>query len=157
MKYCFSYHTAIGKLYISTEEASVIRISFAEDARKDVIREETDIMKQTFSQLEEYLKGERTSFDLQLNPAGTPYQRKVWSVLSSIPYGEVWSYKRVAEAAGNPKASRAVGMANNKNPIMIVIPCHRVIGANGKLVGYAGGLEVKERLLKLENHKISVL
>lgn len=157
MKHCFSYHTAIGKLYISTEEASVIRISFAEDARKDVIREETDIMKQTFSQLEEYLKGERTSFDLQLNPEGTPYQKKVWSVLSSIPYGEVRSYKQVAEAAGNPKASRAVGMANNKNPIMIVIPCHRVIGANGKLVGYAGGLEVKERLLKLENHKISVL
>ncbi len=90
---------------------------------------------------------------MPLNPNGTVFQKKVWNALCNIPYGETRSYKQVAEAVGNNKASRAVGMANNKNPIMIVIPCHRVIGSNGSLVGYAGGLDIKEKLLFLENKK----
>tara|TARA_Y100001960_G_scaffold39163_1_gene37739 strand:- start:1234 stop:1707 length:474 start_codon:yes stop_codon:yes gene_type:complete len=101
-------------------------------------------------QLEEYLQGNRTQFNLRLNPAGTDYQKQVWRILAKIPYGKVYSYKDVAELTGNPKASRAVGMANSKNPLPIVVPCHRVIGANGKLTGYACGLKIKKELLKLE-------
>ena len=85
-----------------------------------------------------------------MHPQGTDFQLRVWQVLRTIPYGKTWSYKQVATAAGNPNASRAVGMANNRNPIAIIIPCHRVIGANGRLVGYAGGLDVKEKLLEIE-------
>ena len=85
-----------------------------------------------------------------MNPRGTVFQQQVWKVLCDIPYGETRSYKQIAEAIGNPKAVRAVGMANNRNPLLIVVPCHRVIGANGKLVGYGAGIEKKEFLLKLE-------
>lgn len=98
----------------------------------------------------EYLKGERTTFALPLDPVGTPFQKRVWEELTKIPYGEVRSYKEIATLCGNPLACRAVGMANNKNPIPIVIPCHRVIGSNGKMVGYAYGLNMKEMLLQLE-------
>lgn len=101
-------------------------------------------------QLQEYFNGERTDFDLKLNPAGTNFQKKVWQALNNIPYGELRTYKDIATITGNPKASRAVGMANNKNPIPIIVPCHRVIGANKKLVGYAYGLEMKQALLRLE-------
>lgn len=102
------------------------------------------------TQLEEYFSGVRKTFDLPLNPAGTDFQKKVWQALTEIPYGETRTYKEIAAAAGNEKASRAVGSANNKNPILIVVPCHRVIGAGGSLVGYAGGLSMKEYLLNLE-------
>ena len=94
--------------------------------------------------------GKRKEFDLPLLLKGTPFQKQVWEALLNIPFGETRSYKQIAEAIGNPKAVRAVGMANNKNPLLIVVPCHRVIGANGKLVGYAVGLDKKEFLLKLE-------
>jgi len=101
-------------------------------------------------QLNEYFCGKRTHFDLPLLPNGTDFQLKVWDALCRIPYGETRSYRDIAEFIGNPKASRAVGGANNKNPIMIIIPCHRVIGSDGSLTGYAGGLDVKEKLLQLE-------
>ena len=101
-------------------------------------------------QLEEYLSGKRKVFDLPLKVEGTAFQKKVWKALCSIAYGETRSYKEIAIQIGNEKACRAVGMANNKNPIGILIPCHRVIGTNHKLVGYAGGLDKKEFLLKLE-------
>ena len=104
-------------------------------------------------QLDEYFRGARKNFDLPLNPAGTEFQRKVWDALLAIPYGETRTYREIAEAAGCPKGFRAVGMANNKNPIAIIIPCHRVIGSNGKLVGYASGLGRKEALLALERGK----
>jgi len=100
--------------------------------------------------LQAYLDGRLTVFSLPLAPVGTPFQRRVWAVLETIPYGETWSYQRVAAAVGNPKAARAVGMANNRNPIAIIIPCHRVIGADGSLVGYGGGLSHKAWLLALE-------
>jgi methylated-DNA-[protein]-cysteine S-methyltransferase len=101
-------------------------------------------------QLEEYFKGERTRFDLELNLQGTVFQKKVWQELVKIPYGETISYGQLANRIGNPKASRAVGMANGKNPIAIIVPCHRVIGKNGSLTGFGGGLEVKKTLLELE-------
>ena len=101
-------------------------------------------------QLREYFNNKRQTFDLKLNPAGTVFQRHAWQQLIKIPYGETRRYKDIAAGLGNPNASRAVGMANNKNPIPIIIPCHRVIGANNKLVGYAYGLELKQQLLSLE-------
>ncbi|WP_392339139.1 methylated-DNA--[protein]-cysteine S-methyltransferase [Moritella marina] len=101
-------------------------------------------------QLREYFTHKRKVFELTLNPLGTVFQRHAWQQLIKIPYGEIRRYKDIAAGLGNPNASRAVGMANNKNPIPIIIPCHRVIGANNKLVGYAYGLELKQQLLALE-------
>lgn len=112
--------------------------------------EETPLIRMAFLQLEEYLKGKRKIFDFPIEVQGTPFQLKVWDTLRNIPYGETRSYKQIAEAIEKPKAMRAVGMANNRNPLLIVIPCHRVIGSNGKLVGYAAGLSLKEFLLNLE-------
>lgn len=105
---------------------------------------------QAIRQLNEYFTGRRKSFDLPLAPEGTEFQKRVWKALSAIPYGETRTYGEIAALAGNPKASRAVGLANNKNPIGIIVPCHRVVGADGKLTGYAGGLKAKEWLLDLE-------
>ncbi|MFA9458470.1 methylated-DNA--[protein]-cysteine S-methyltransferase [Halalkalibacter sp. AB-rgal2] len=102
------------------------------------------------AQLEEYFAGERDHFDVPLDLCGTPFQKKVWSALTQIRYGETVSYKEIAERIGAPRAVRAIGGANNQNPIPIVIPCHRVIGSNGNMVGYGGGLDKKERLLSLE-------
>ena len=103
---------------------------------------------------EEQLAGKRTSFDLPLEPEGTPYRKKIWQVLTEIPYGQTMTYGEIARRTGNPQASRAVGGANHHNPIPIVIPCHRVIGAGGKLTGYAGGLPRKEFLLALERNRL---
>jgi methylated-DNA-[protein]-cysteine S-methyltransferase len=106
-------------------------------------------------QLEEYFCGKRRAFDLPLSPGGTDFQKRVWRALTDIPYGETRSYADIAAAVGSPKGFRAVGMANHVNPIPIIIPCHRVIGKNGKLTGYAGGLDMKTSLLAMEreNHQ----
>ena len=109
------------------------------------------ILLKTQKQLNEYFSGQRQIFDLPLDFEGTEFQQKVWQALLSIPFGETRSYKDIAEQIGNVKAVRAVGAANGKNPISIIAPCHRVVGANGKLVGFAGGLENKDVLLKLES------
>lgn len=101
-------------------------------------------------QLAEYFAGDRDDFDLDLRPAGTEFQRAVWQALCDIPYGETRSYGQIAAAIGKPKAARAVGMANNRNPIAVIVPCHRVIGADGSMVGYGGGLDRKTLLLELE-------
>lgn len=108
------------------------------------------VLLETQKQLNEYFQGQRTQFDLALDFAGTDFQQKVWQALLTIPFGETRSYKQIAEQIGNVKAVRAVGAANGKNPISIIAPCHRVVGANGKLVGFAGGLENKDILLKIE-------
>ncbi|MCM3000615.1 methylated-DNA--[protein]-cysteine S-methyltransferase [Paenibacillus cellulositrophicus] len=102
-------------------------------------------------QLGEYFAGERKTFDVKLDMRGTPFQLQVWSSLADIPYGEIRSYADIANAIGRPKAVRAVGGANNKNPVPLIVPCHRVIGADGSLVGYGGGMEIKRHLLTLEN------
>lgn len=112
--------------------------------------EETPLLREAGRQLKAYLAGRLRDFDLPLAPQGTPFQQKVWAALAAIPYGETRSYKQVAEAVGCPRGCRAVGLANNRNPIAIVIPCHRVIGADGALVGYGSGLPIKECLLRLE-------
>ncbi|MHC6800718.1 methylated-DNA--[protein]-cysteine S-methyltransferase [Vibrio antiquarius] len=108
------------------------------------------VLRQAVTQLNEYFSGLRNEFDLPLAATGTDFQNQVWQALTTIPYGETWSYQDLANAIGNPKAVRAVGLANGKNPISIVVPCHRVIGKSGKLTGYAGGVERKQRLLALE-------
>lgn len=112
---------------------------------------------ETIRQLQAYFAGELENFNLELAPEGTPFQLEVWRRLCDIPYGETISYGELAGRIGNPKASRAVGLANGSNPIPIVIPCHRVIGSNGKLTGYGGGLPIKEKLLALERRQLRLL
>ena len=109
-----------------------------------------EIFLKVIDQLDAYFKGELTKFDIELNIQGTDFQKKVWQQLVKIPYGETLSYGELAKRIGNPKASRAVGMANGKNPISIIVPCHRVIGKNGSLTGFGGGLDAKKTLLDLE-------
>ena len=113
----------------------------------------TPLLRRTWDQLAEYFAGQRKEFDLPLAPEGTPFQHAVWEKLLEIPYGVTATYGEIAAATGNPKASRAVGSANGRNPICIIIPCHRVIGSGGKLTGYAFGLERKTFLLKLEKNR----
>ena len=148
MIYQYSYETKLGSVTIVEEDGALLAITT--HRTYEGIKQETLLTKEAYRQLSEYLIGERKSFDLPLNPGGTEFQQQVWKALCDIPYGQTRSYKQIAEAIGNPKAVRAVGMANNRNPLLIVIPCHRVIGANGKLVGYGSGIEMKEYLLKLE-------
>lgn len=117
---------------------------------ENLLNKSNAIIEQTQGQLDEYFKGQRAEFDLPIKANGTDFQQTVWQTLCKIPYGETWNYGQLATAIGNKNASRAVGAANGKNPISIIVPCHRVIGANGTLTGYAGGLAIKEWLLKHE-------
>jgi methylated-DNA-[protein]-cysteine S-methyltransferase len=112
--------------------------------------EDVPLLQAVADQLAAYFRGELTEFDLPVAAAGTPFQQRVWEALQRIPYGETWSYGRLATEIGNPAASRAVGAANGRNPVSIVVPCHRVIGSTGRLTGYAGGLTTKEQLLAHE-------
>lgn len=152
MKYYKDINTVIGKVRIIEEDGYIIELQINKDFDKneDILEKDTNILKNTERQLSEYFSGKRNTFDLKLNSKGTDFMKKVWRELLNIPYGETRTYKEIAEKIGNPKGARAVGMANNKNPIPIIIPCHRVIGKNKKLVGYALGLDMKEFLLNLE-------
>ena len=147
--------TPVGRLLVARDTAGVRRIHFpgppnggpyvdAGWARHDAA------FRDVATQLREYFEGSRRAFELQLAPEGTPFQLRVWNALRDIPYGETISYGQLASRVGDPAAARAVGLANGSNPLPIVIPCHRVIGANGKLTGYGGGLAIKDRLLALE-------
>ena len=147
-KFVSYYESPIGVLKIKCNEDAITSL-----VKTDEGFERTDdlpIVAKLKKELDEYFIGERKVFDLPLKFNGTEFQEQVWDALLKIPYGETRSYKDIATVIGNYKASRAVGMANNKNNIIILIPCHRVIGSSGKLVGYACGLEVKEYLLNLE-------
>ncbi len=146
----------VGQLKLVAHETALVAVLW-ENENPDRVRlaeltEDTKhpILLKTAEQLNEYFQGKRQSFDLPLDFAGTEFQQKVWQALLTIPFGETRSYKQIAEQVGNVKAVRAVGAANGKNPISIIAPCHRVVGANGKLVGFAGGLDNKEILLKIE-------
>lgn len=154
MENLYFYDTDIGRIGIAEENDQITRLFIAskEEDKYDCEINETDMIKKCYQELLEYLGGRRKTFDLPLNPRGTEFQKRVWDSLLNIPYGETRSYKDIAESAGSPKGYRAVGMANNKNPIMIIIPCHRVIGANGKMVGYGFGIDVKKKLLDLESN-----
>ncbi|MBR3504806.1 MAG: methylated-DNA--[Clostridia bacterium] len=137
----------VGPVTVEDNGYAITRVAFGQS---DGPAAPSRLTGRAFEQLEAYFAGQLRDFDLPLEPRGTPFQRRVWAALQAIPYGETRSYKHIAAFIGCPGGTRAVGMANNRNPIAIVIPCHRVIGANGDLVGYGGGLEVKEALLKLE-------
>lgn len=146
--------TPIGKLCIEVEGGFVTGVRMAymlvNHSEECLGKVSMDLVTETGKQLQEYFDGKRKEFNLPILLRGTEFQKKVWQGLCTIPYGETRSYKELAELVGNPKAVRAVGGANNKNPIMIIVPCHRVIGADGSLVGFGGGLEVKKYLLELE-------
>lgn len=140
--------TPIGRIGIETDGKHITALHLHCDCREESSAD--PLIAEALRQLREYFAGARREFELPLAPAGTPFQLRVWAALRRIPYGKTASYGEIAAAVGCPKGPRAVGMANNRNPIAIFIPCHRVIGANGKPVGYAGGLEAKRRLLELE-------
>lgn len=145
------YQTDIGAIGIAENRGLITNIFFEnEQIPRNNIIFETDILKEAARQLQDYLAGKLREFDLPLAPSGTEFMLRVWKSLLSIPYGETRSYQEIAQSVGNIKASRAVGHACNRNPIPIVIPCHRVIGANGKLTGFGGGLDIKSHLLELE-------
>lgn len=150
-KYTFFYDTPIGRISIMDNGAAITNLCFeGKTISENHEVMETKLIKAAYKQLQEYFSGTRKYFDIPLDPKGTPFQLKVWKALQEIPYGQTRTYKEIACSIGNEKACRAVGMANNKNPIPILIPCHRVIGSNGKLIGYAGGVKVKQYLLELE-------
>lgn len=147
----FIYDTPIGKILIEDDGFSITRLTLAEENEKSSDNE-SELARKAYVQLCEYFDKQRKAFDLPLNPKGTAFQKSVWSALCQIPYGQTCSYEHIAKQIGSPKACRAVGSANNKNPILIVIPCHRVIGKNGSLTGYGAGLPVKQFLLELEKN-----
>lgn len=148
----FYYETDLGHIGIAENDDRITHLFFdcEQFPHEDYDVAETPVLKEAGRQLMEYFEGVRKEFELPLAPTGTEFMLRVWNALLEIPYGETRSYKEIAAAAGNCKAVRAVGMANNRNPISIFIPCHRVIGSNGALVGYGGGLDKKIFLLELE-------
>ena len=138
--------TPIGALTLTASADAVTAVRFGAEGAQDA----SPLLDAAEAQLREYFAGARRTFDLPLAPHGTAFQQRVWAALRAIPYGETRTYGELAAAIGSPNASRAVGIANHRNPLPILIPCHRVIGADGSLAGYAGGLETKRRLLALE-------
>ncbi len=144
------FETPVGTMALGEEDGSLVRLYLPGTPQPRMASRETPLLALARDQLLEYLQGMRRSFSLPLNPAGTPFQRRVWEALQAIPWGETRTYGDIARAVNCPRGFRAVGMANNRNPLPILIPCHRVIGADGSLTGYAGGLELKRRLLELE-------
>lgn len=150
----YFYETEIGSMGIAETDGKITNLYFGKiRLPQDIQICETEILKEGARQLKAYLAGELKEFSLPLEPSGTEFMKNVWDSLCEIPYGETATYKEIAEKIGSPKAARAVGLANNKNPIPIFIPCHRVIGANGSLTGYLGGLELKKKLLDMERTK----
>lgn len=148
MLYTCKYQFENISLYLVATETHLINIQFTQPQK--ALLQTTELLSMATIQLDEYFQGKRTTFSLPFKLIGTPFQLAVWKELQNIPYGKTTSYKEIAQKINKPKAYRAVGMANNKNPLPIIIPCHRVIGSNGKLIGYAGGLKLKNYLLELE-------
>lgn len=148
MKQTAIYHSPVGDLQLDCEDGVVTALKPIDADVKAGLPSE--LAQRVFRQLDEYFAGTRKVFDFPYRLHGTPFQETVWAALREIPYGETRSYKDIAKVIGHPNACRAVGMANHANPIFIAIPCHRVIGANGHLVGYGGGLAMKRALLELE-------
>lgn len=144
-------NSKIGPLYLVASETSLLGIFWKKQAAPFIQSfKECAVLKEAVRQVEEYLDGKRSEFDLPLEPIGTEFQMRVWRELARIPYGKTISYTELARKIRNEKAVRAVGTANGRNPLSLVIPCHRVIAADGSLGGYAGGLEIKKKLLDLE-------
>jgi methylated-DNA-[protein]-cysteine S-methyltransferase len=152
MIYQLSMSSPAGTLILSEEDEKIIEISFGKSDICGIIKE-TNVLVQCRSELNEYFASQRTEFSVPISMKGTAFRKKVWNALINIPYGKTASYKDIAEAVGCPKGARAVGSANHNNPIPIIVPCHRVITADRKLGGYAGGLEIKRLLLETERTK----
>jgi methylated-DNA-[protein]-cysteine S-methyltransferase len=161
MTACTQIESPVGPLLLAADESGLREILFVNGRHpakpKTAWKEDPTPLHETIRQLRAYFAGELENFELQLAPEGTPFQLGVWRRLCDIPYGETISYGELANRVGNPKAFRAVGLANASNPVPIVIPCHRVIGSNGKLTGYGGGLPIKEKLLALERRQLKLL
>lgn len=159
MVYDYLESDMAGTLVLAGDEKGLRHLNFIHGKHPVVIQEDwqrdTTHFKPVKNQLTAYFAGEHQTFEVDLFPEGTPFQMKVWSALLEIPYGTAVSYQWISRRINNPGAVRAVGAANGRNPISIIIPCHRVIGKNGALTGYGGGLDVKRRLLRLENRKTS--
>jgi methylated-DNA-[protein]-cysteine S-methyltransferase len=153
MKYYTTYDSPIGILKIIEDGKNIIGIEFGDNQydKTNTVLKSTPLLKEAALQLSEYFSGKRKKFTIPLFLEGTEFQIKVWNSLLKIPYGETRSYKDIAKEAGCPQGARAIGLANNRNHIPIIIPCHRVIGTNGSLTGYAGGLDIKRKLLEIEN------
>lgn len=163
MFYRYFYDSPLGSIVIVEDGTSIThlfydvtdgekRLGLADDGAVD---RESPLLRKAARQLREYFSGKRERFELPLAPAGTPFQQEVWQALTEIPYGEIRSYGQIARQIGRPQAARAVGMANNRNPVSIIIPCHRVVGSNGNLVGYASGTDKKAFLLRREGLDIA--
>lgn len=142
--------TEIGRLYLAEEDGYIVRLAVGQATEQDELGE-SPLLKQAEAEVAEYLAGERKVFTVPVRAEGTPFQKDVWDALQRIPFGETRSYGEIAREVGSPKGARAVGMACNRNPILLMIPCHRVVGSTGKLIGFACGLPMKERLLQLES------
>ena len=145
----YYYNSPIGILEIELKNNVVLGLKVVESCGK--VSEATGCFVEIVKQLDEYFAGKRTKFELNISPKGTDFQKKVWAELLKIPYGKTKSYQEIAEAIGTTNAQRAVGSACNKNPILLIIPCHRVVSKSGKLTGFACGLDVKQKLLNIEN------
>ena len=152
--YTYFYDCLIGRIGITERDGKITNVYITnKELSQDMQLSETPLLKEAARQLKSYFAGELEEFSLPLEPSGTDFMKQVWAALCGIPYGKTATYGEIAERVGRPKAARAVGLANNRNPIPIFIPCHRVIGADGSLTGYAGGLDMKKKLLDLEKDK----
>lgn len=158
MTYRSYLNSKVGFIKVEAEDAAIISIQFVDESNILEMKEyESELTKIGVVCIQEYLEGKRSTFDLPLDLRGTAFQKDVWKALLEIPYGTTKSYKDIARMIGRESASRAVGFAIGKNPVLLVVPCHRVIGSNGEITGYAGGVQVKEKLLKLEKENLCML
>lgn len=161
METCYTWmDSPTGRLLLVADEHGLREIVFAQGRTPPVIgsswRGDGALFSEPVRQLQAFFAGELRNFDLRLKPEGTAFQQRVWMALREIPFGETISYGEIARRVGNPAASRAVGLANGSNPLPIIVPCHRVIGSNGKLIGYGGGLENKRWLLDFERRQLQL-
>lgn len=145
--------TPVGRLLLRADGAELVEIRFG---AREIRTDETELLLRAERELREYFAGERYGFDVPLHLSGTEFQTRVWNGLRAILYGTTVTYSELARRIGQPNAARAVGMANHANPLPIIVPCHRVIGADGRLTGYAGGLEIKRKLLELEGIYVQI-
>ena len=152
MNFSMQYRSPFGVLSLFANEHALERIAFGQETSE---KNANPVLTEVKNQLDEYFEGKRTRFELPLQPKGTAFQHLVWKQLQTIPMGQTCAYSELAQQIGRDQAARAVGLANNRNPIPIVIPCHRVIGKHGDLVGYAGGLDMKRKLLEFESLLVS--
>lgn len=152
----YSFDTRLGTMALAAQDGAITRLYLPAAPTPRMASHPTPLLEQAKGQVLDYLAGGRRVFDLPLAPQGTPFQQRVWQALLDIPYGQTRCYRDIAQAVDCPQGFRAVGMANNRNPIPIVIPCHRVVGADGSLVGYASGLDMKRALLALEGCGVDI-